>query len=173
MNSTSNDPTKALQALFLAFPSQERTGNERELARVYLLALEGISADFVAMACKRFIAGQVERPNLTWRPSPAELAVEARRLRDKAGVDAHRHRLAAPDGVPLVRERRPNKPFIPYPKLWDALAGEPALLKALNAMTFDEMTAVSKLMATEGLEAAKTRLRDRAAMPARQQEHAA
>lgn len=77
------------------------------------MAVEGIPADFVAMACKRFIQGQVVRPNLTWRPSPAELGVEARRLRDKA-LDHERLsnlRLAPPpsndppDPTPEERQR--------------------------------------------------------------------
>lgn len=70
--------------MFLAFPSQERSGNERELVKVYLMAVEDVQPGFVAMACKRFIQGQVERASLTWRPTPAELAVEARRLHAKA-----------------------------------------------------------------------------------------
>ena len=79
------DPTlQALSALFLAFPSQERTDNEKQLAQVYLMAVEGLPAGFVAMACKRFIQGQVQRPSLTFRPPAAELAVEARRLSDNA-----------------------------------------------------------------------------------------
>lgn len=160
---------QALSALFLAFPSQERTENERELGKVYLMAVEDISDGFVTLACKRFIQGQVEGANLTWRPSPAELAAEARRLRDKAVETEQRHkRLSGPGGARLVPERMPKPPFIPYPKLWDALEGEPRLLQVLRAMTFDGMTEISKLMATEGIEVAKARLRWLADMPARQ-----
>lgn len=76
--------TQALQALFLAFPAQERDGSEREMAMIYRLAVDGIPAGFVAMACKRFIQGQVIGASVTFRPAPPELASETRRLRDKA-----------------------------------------------------------------------------------------
>jgi hypothetical protein len=73
----------------------------------------------------------------------------------------------------LIPERTTRKPFMPYPALWDALGGEPELLKVLKAMDFDGMTATSKLMATEGIEAAKAKLRAFADMPYRQKERAA
>ena len=50
----------------------------------YLMAVEDISPEILALACNRFIRGQVQRPNLTFRPFPPELAVEARRLQDRA-----------------------------------------------------------------------------------------
>ena len=77
---------KAIGALFIpgAFPRQEQEGTERQLMQVYLMAVEDIPAGFVAMAAKRFIAGQVIGVNLTFRPTPPEMATEARRLRDKA-----------------------------------------------------------------------------------------
>ena len=88
------------------------------------MAVEDIPADFVAMACKRFIAGQVQRANLQWRPTPPELAVEARRLRDKA-LDHGRLaslRLPAPpsddppDPTPEERER--------CAEMWSRVKGE-------------------------------------------------
>lgn len=89
---TNIEQTKqALKALF-QLPAQERVGSEREAVMVYLMAVEGIPSGFVATACKRFIQGQVVKANLTWRPTPAELAVEARRLQEKA---MDRERLAA------------------------------------------------------------------------------
>lgn len=77
---------KAIGALFIpgAFPRQEQEGTERQLLQIYLMAVEDIPSDFVAMACKRFIQGQVMRQNYTFRPMPPELAIEARRLRDEA-----------------------------------------------------------------------------------------
>jgi hypothetical protein len=106
---------KAIGALFIpgAFPRQEQEGTERQLLQVYLMAVEDIPADFVAMACKRFIQGQVQRHNYTFRPMPPELAIEARRLRDKA-LDNNRLaslRLAkpeaheTPDPTPEERQR--------------------------------------------------------------------
>ena len=69
------------------------------------MAVEDIPADFVALACKRFIQGQVQRVNMQWRPTPPELAVEARRLRDKtAGANRLLTALAAPP-----------EPETPYP----------------------------------------------------------
>lgn len=58
-------------------------------------------------------------------------------------------------------------PFIPYPDLWNALHDEPKLREALKGMTFDGMTDISKLMATEGIDAAKDKLRQVAAAPDR------
>lgn len=165
-NKTNDPMMEALQAMFLAFPSQERDGHEREMGKLYILAVEGINRGFVAMACKRFIQGQVPRQNFTWRPTPAELATEARRLQDAA---RETERVAKMPG-PRARERiaGPRQPFTPYPNLWDSLAGEPAMIKALQGMTFDGMTAMSKLMATEGIEAVKTKLRSVAAAPDRE-----
>jgi hypothetical protein len=113
MNPTNKTKLSALAALFVAFPRQEREGTEKQLLEVYLMAVEDIDHGFFALACKRFIQGQVMRPNLTFRPTPPELAVEARRLRDKA-LDHDRLsnlRLAAPessdppDPTPEERQR--------------------------------------------------------------------
>ena len=106
---------KAIGALFIpgAFPRQEQEGTERQLLQIYLMAVEDIPSDFVAMACKRFIQGQVMRQNYTFRPMPPELAIEARRLRDKA---LDNNRLASlrlpkpelhepPDPTPEERQR--------------------------------------------------------------------
>ncbi len=95
---TQRAKVKAIGAIFIpgAFPRQEQEGTEKQLLDVYLIAVEDIPADFVAMAVKRFIQGQVMRPNLQWRPTPPELAVEARRLRDRALGDAHRALLRLP-----------------------------------------------------------------------------
>jgi hypothetical protein len=156
---------QALSALFLAFPSQERTDNERELVKVYLMAVEDISADFTAMACRRFIGGQVPEHNNTFRPTAAELASEARRLVEAAQESERIRKLPwAPERPRLTG---PRQPFEPYPKLWDALRSEPDMLKVLQAMEFDGMTAMSKLFATEGLEAVRARLRPVASAPAR------
>lgn len=67
-----------------------------------------------------------------------------------------------------VPERRLRKPFIPFPKLRDALHGEPELLRALEAMSFDGMTQVSKAHAVEGIDAAREILRRTAAAPDRE-----
>lgn len=77
------------------------------------MAMEGIPADFIGMAVRRFIQGQVERANLQWRPTPPELAVEARRLWDQARE--HERLLAArlpappsndpPEPTPEERQR--------------------------------------------------------------------
>lgn len=83
------------------------------MAMIYRMAIEGIPSGFVAMACRRFIQGQVEGASLEFRPSPAKLAAECRRLRDKA---LDRERLAAlrlpkpeatdpPNPTPEERER--------------------------------------------------------------------
>lgn len=103
---------KAIGALFVpgAFPRQEQDGTERQLLRVYLMAVEDIPASFVALAAKRFIQGQVVGVSVTFRPTPAEFAVEARRLRDKA-LDHERLsnlRLAKP-GEPDVAEPTPEE----------------------------------------------------------------
>ena len=106
---------KAIGALFVpgAFPRQEQEGSERQLLQIYLMAVEDIPSGFVALAAKRFIQGQVVGVSVTFRPTPAEFAVEARKLRDKA-LDHDRLlnlRLAPPesndppDPTPEERER--------------------------------------------------------------------
>jgi hypothetical protein len=82
------------------------------LIESYLMAVEDISPEILAIACTRFIRGQVQRPNLTFRPFPPELAVEARRLQDKAvGTNRLLTALAAPpepempDPTPEERQR--------------------------------------------------------------------
>jgi hypothetical protein len=102
----------ALANLFNSFPRQEREGTERQLIESYLMAVEDISPEILAIACTRFIRGQVQRPNLTFRPFPPELAVEARRLQDKAaGTNRLLTALAAPaepempDPTPEERQR--------------------------------------------------------------------
>jgi hypothetical protein len=156
---------QALRAVFLAFPAQERTGTETEMVRVYELAVEGVPSDFIAMACRRFIGGQVQEQNNTFRPTPAELASEARRLMNAAQESERIRNLPWPPERP--RLTGPRQPFEPYPALWDALRGEPDLLKALKAETFDGMSALSKLFATEGIEAVRYKLRPIASAPAR------
>lgn len=54
--------------------------------RGFLMALEGISPEYVAEAVKRFIQGKVERERHTFCPSAPELAIEARRLQTEARV---------------------------------------------------------------------------------------
>lgn len=162
-----SDPTKeALQALFLAFPAQERTDNERELVKVYLIAIDGIPSGFVAMACRRYIGGQVPNAGMTFRPTPAEVASEARRLHDAAKETQRIAQLPGPRERPRLTGPKPK--FTPYPKLWEALAGSPDLVKALEGMTFDGMTQMSKLFATEGLDAVKAKLTQVAAAPNRE-----
>lgn len=91
---------QAIGALFIpgAFPRQEQEGTEKQLLDVYLIAVEDIHPGFVAMACKRFIQGRVEGVSVAFRPTPAQFAIEARRLRDKS-LDSERLsnlRLAGP-----------------------------------------------------------------------------
>jgi hypothetical protein len=106
-------------------------------------------------------------------PSVAE-TVEA--IKAEADVIAKLSEPSGPDGEPrprMVLERRISKPFMPYPKLWDALEGEPDMLKALKAETFDGMTAMSKLFATEGIDRVRDKLRPIAVAPARHKGEAA
>ena len=49
----------------------------------------------------------------------------------------------------------PRQPFRPYPKLWEAFADEPHLLKVRDSLNFDRLTQASKRLATEGREAAR------------------
>ena len=49
----------------------------------------------------------------------------------------------------------PRQPFRPYPKLWEAFADEPGLLKMRDSLTFDRLTQASLRLATEGREAAR------------------
>ena len=101
---------KAIGALFIpgAFPRQEQEGTEKQLLDVFLIAVEDIPSAFVAMACKRFIQGQVQRQNYTFRPTPPELAVEARRLRDKALDNERLESLRLPKPADYEDEREPS-----------------------------------------------------------------
>ena len=49
----------------------------------------------------------------------------------------------------------PRQPYRPYPKLWEAFADEPHLLKMRDTLTFDRLTEASKRLATQGREAAR------------------
>jgi hypothetical protein len=139
--------------------------------KVYLMAVEDISADFIAMACRRFIGGQVPEQNNTFRPTPAELAFETRRLMDAAQESERIRKLPwAPERPRLTG---PRQPFEPYPALWNALRSEPNMLRVLQAMEFDGMTAMSKLFATEGIDRVRDKLRPIAVAPARHKGEAA
>lgn len=67
-------------ALFTAFPAQDRSGTEAELAQIYALALEGVSNIAVQRATLRFIRGEVDGHNLTFRPTSAQISYEARHI---------------------------------------------------------------------------------------------
>ena len=98
---------QALMALFTAFPAQDKTGAEDELAQIYLMALEGIGDESVTKAVRMFINGMVERGNHTFRPTPPELAKEARRLDNG--------RLRREDSLRRVEDRRKRLPAPPRP----------------------------------------------------------
>lgn len=69
----------SLMALFTAFPKPESGEGNRQLAEVYMLAVDDIPAEAVSKAAQAFIKGSVDRANHTFRPTPPELAKEARR----------------------------------------------------------------------------------------------
>lgn len=50
------------------------------MIRGYRIALNGIPTEFAARALEKFLAGLVEDHNPRFRPTPSELAIEARRL---------------------------------------------------------------------------------------------
>lgn len=115
-------------ALFLAFPAQERSGNERELVRVYLMAVEDIDADSVASACKRFIKGLVVGANHTFRPTPAELATEARKQQAHA---TERKRIAQLPRAPASRALpEPDEARMPSPERRKELADKARAIMA-------------------------------------------
>lgn len=96
---------QSLAALLASFPAADSSDPE-STARAYLLAIEDISAQFVASAVRRFIRGEVSRDKHTFLPSAPELAIEARRLEKQADVEA---RLAARAALPKPLDE-PSKP---------------------------------------------------------------
>lgn len=100
-------------ALFTAFPAQDRSGTEGELAQIYLMALDGVSVVAVERAVRRFIRGEVDDNSLTFRPTPAQLSKEARRIHDHLCVIAerdqrieeNRKRIAAPPEKPEAERK--------------------------------------------------------------------
>jgi hypothetical protein len=79
-------------ALFSAFPAPDSFDPEQS-TMAYLMAVEDLPPEHIASAVKRFIRAEVSRPAHRFLPTAAELALEARRLRDEAG---HRAYLALP-----------------------------------------------------------------------------
>lgn len=107
MSTNRTDRVKhSLQALFLAFPSQDRSGTERQLIEVYRMAIGEFSPGFVEQGVARFVRGLVDRDGMVIRPTPAELARECRRLRDEAGRYERFSALRLPK--PKVEEPEPT-----------------------------------------------------------------
>ena len=91
---------QVLEALLSAFPAPN-SSDPQQTAMAYLMAIDGLPRDCVAEAVKRFIRGEVDRPAHRFLPSTAELAVEARRIRDER---------AAAKFKALPKAEKPAKP---------------------------------------------------------------
>lgn len=109
----------ALTAMLNAFP---QGANDPELTlRTYEAVLRGVSSKAVTEAAGRFVSGRVPSQSVTFAPSVAEFAQEARRLDEMfSKLDAAAKRSALPvvryipDGrapfeVALERARRENE----------------------------------------------------------------
>lgn len=87
---------QSLMALFSAFPAPDSFDPEQS-TMAYLMAIEDLPPEHIASAVKRFIRAEVSRPAHRFLPTAAELAQEARRIRDEAG---YRSYLAIPRPQP-------------------------------------------------------------------------
>ena len=76
---------ESLEALWAVLPITG-SANYEMAVRGFLMALDGISPEYVAEAVKRFIQGHVKRERHAFCPSAPELAIEARRLQTEARV---------------------------------------------------------------------------------------
>lgn len=142
MKSSEEEARKWLKALLVALPGQG-AGTEREIVATYLIAIEGIARRFVPLACRRFIQGLVQRPNLQFRPTPPELAQECRRLMEKT---ARSDRIAA----------LPKRTKLPPPEPPRMSAEEEAAMRQRIVEGFRELRAELKAKAADLLPARRT-----------------
>lgn len=89
---------------------------------------------------------------------PHEFDAAATMQGDYAAADAFEAK-GYPEPKRVVRPRE-RSPFRPFPQLWEGMAGDPDLVKVLDACRFDEMTYADKLRATDGIESTREWLRN-------------
>jgi hypothetical protein len=106
-------PNEALQALLSSFPRPDAS-DPALAATAYVFAIDGISAAAVVNAVKRFIRGEVPGHDPRFCPTPAQLAIEARRIEAEAAWKAEKAALALlppppPEPVLTAEEKRANR----------------------------------------------------------------
>lgn len=75
--------SRIISDLLAPFPPQSG-GDAKTIIAAYLKAVEPVPDRFVGEAAGRLLAGDVQRNNAAFAPSPTELALEAKRLWHKA-----------------------------------------------------------------------------------------
>lgn len=95
--------SQSLTVLFSNYPQYQT--DPQAVARAYMIALDGIQAEFVEAAVVAFVQGRVSRNSSARAPSGEELAIEARRQRDLAGIAAHKKITPSPE-KPIDPEER-------------------------------------------------------------------
>ena len=69
---------QSLQALFSALPTAD-SADPGQTAQCFMLAIEDIPDQFIAVAAKRYIQGRVVRKSHAFLPAAPEFAIEARK----------------------------------------------------------------------------------------------